>query len=282
MSGYKNFAIIGASGSIGSFITRQFLKEKAEGAVDEVVVLTREGSDTTAEDGVKVIKVDYSNHESVKNALDGIDVVISALRSAVLHLQPGIAAAAKQAGVKLFVPSEFGGVTEGATEGVLAVQANVHAQLRAIGIPYTLFYTGMWPDFIFNEFTQLDLASGKVTIGGDGNSLVSFTSRTDVARYVAYALTRLPIERLQNRAFSIAGDSTSFSEIFKQYEAKTARKLEITHIPVSELNEKLAENPQDIVSFLRKFWAVYGPLERLDNNLYPGWNPSSVANNLNL
>ena len=43
MSGYKNFAIVGA-GTLGNFVIRQFLKEKAAGAVNEVVVLTRQVS----------------------------------------------------------------------------------------------------------------------------------------------------------------------------------------------------------------------------------------------
>ena len=41
MSGYKNFAIVGA-GATGSYIVRQFLKDKAAGTVNEVVVLTRQ------------------------------------------------------------------------------------------------------------------------------------------------------------------------------------------------------------------------------------------------
>ena len=43
MSGYKNFAIVGA-GLAGSFIVRQFLMEKAAGTVNQVVVLTRQVS----------------------------------------------------------------------------------------------------------------------------------------------------------------------------------------------------------------------------------------------
>lgn len=43
MSGYKNFAIVGA-GITGSFIVRQFLKDKAAGTINEVVVLTRQVS----------------------------------------------------------------------------------------------------------------------------------------------------------------------------------------------------------------------------------------------
>jgi pyrroline-5-carboxylate reductase len=41
MSGYKNFAIVGA-GTIGNIVIRQFLKDKAAGTVNEVAVLTRQ------------------------------------------------------------------------------------------------------------------------------------------------------------------------------------------------------------------------------------------------
>jgi hypothetical protein len=41
MSGYKNFAIVGADAT-KSFVVHQFLKNKATGTVHEVVVLTRQ------------------------------------------------------------------------------------------------------------------------------------------------------------------------------------------------------------------------------------------------
>lgn len=41
MSGYTNFAVIGA-GNFGSFIIQQLLKDKAAGTVKKVVVLTRQ------------------------------------------------------------------------------------------------------------------------------------------------------------------------------------------------------------------------------------------------
>lgn len=43
MSGYKNFAVIGA-GATGSYLVRQFLKDKTAGTVNQVVVLTRQVS----------------------------------------------------------------------------------------------------------------------------------------------------------------------------------------------------------------------------------------------
>ncbi|KAF8485198.1 NAD-P-binding protein [Russula ochroleuca] len=279
MSGYTNFAVVGA-GTLGNYIIQQLLKDKAVGTVKEVVVLTRQGSKTTVQGNAKVIHVDYSNDESIKQALTGVHVVISTISGAALDVQGKIAAAAKEAGVKLFVPSDFGGITEGETEGIFGEKSNIQGQLKALGIPYAIFYTGPFADYIWASFVNLDVTSGKVSIGGDGNSQNTFTSRPDVARYVSYVLTHLPPEQLKNRAFSIAGDNKSFNEIFKAYEEKTGKKLEVTYIPVSELDARLAANPQDFPALLHKAWATVGPFQRTDNHLYPDWNPSPVIDKL--
>jgi saccharopine dehydrogenase-like NADP-dependent oxidoreductase len=47
MSGYKNFAVVGA-GQIGSYLIRQLITDKAAGTVNDVVVLTRQASFTSA------------------------------------------------------------------------------------------------------------------------------------------------------------------------------------------------------------------------------------------
>jgi hypothetical protein len=74
----------------------------------------------------------------------------------------------------------------------------------------------------------------------------------------------------------------SFNEIFKEYEAKTGKKVEVTYIPISELDAQVASNPGHSVAFLRKYWATagYGSSKKSDNYLYPDWNPSPVIDNL--
>ena len=98
-----------------------------------------------------MIPVDYTNKESLKSALTGIDVVISTIGATGFGLQVGIGEAAKEVGAKLFVPSEFGGPTEGETEGFFGLKAKVHDQLKAVGIPYVLFYTGPYADYSWNS-----------------------------------------------------------------------------------------------------------------------------------
>ncbi len=41
MSGYTNFAVVGA-GTLGTYIVQQLLNDKAAGIIQEVVVLTRQ------------------------------------------------------------------------------------------------------------------------------------------------------------------------------------------------------------------------------------------------
>ncbi|KAI0276931.1 hypothetical protein BGY98DRAFT_983307 [Russula aff. rugulosa BPL654] len=260
MTGYTKFAIVGA-GTLGNFIVQQLLKDKAAGIVKEVV-----GSKTTVQGDAKVIQVDYSNDESIKRALSGVEVVISTISGAALDVQGKIAAAAKEVDVKLFVPSDFGGITEGSTEG--------------LGYPIRCLLHWPFADYIWSSSLDLDVVSGKVSVGGDGNRQISFTSRSDIARYVSYVLTHLPPEQLKNRTFTIAGDNKSFNEIFKAYEEKTGKKLQVTYVPVSVYETKVAANPEDFPALLHKIWANSVPFQQTDNHLYPDWNPSPVIDHL--
>jgi uncharacterized protein YbjT (DUF2867 family) len=76
-----------------------------------------------------------------------VDVVICTISSSALGAQVGIAEAAKEAGIKLFVPSEYG--TAEGTPSFFDAKASVRDQLRALGLPYALFYTGPYADWIW-------------------------------------------------------------------------------------------------------------------------------------
>jgi uncharacterized protein YbjT (DUF2867 family) len=112
------------------------------------------GSTSTIQGDAKVIQVDYSNEASIMHALTGVDVVISTVPAGALDVQWKVAMAAKEVDVKLFVPSEFGGISEGASEGFLVEKANVQAQLKALGLPYTAFYTGAFADQFWEPYVS--------------------------------------------------------------------------------------------------------------------------------
>jgi hypothetical protein len=56
------------------------------------------------------------------------------------------------------------------------------------------------------RLSGLDLKSGNVTVGLDGNALNSFTTQPDIGRFVAYALTNLPRSKIERRIFRIEAE----------------------------------------------------------------------------
>jgi hypothetical protein len=57
-----------------------------------------------------------------------------------------------------------------------------------------------------------------VSVAGDGNKQISFTSSPDAARYISYVLTHLPAEQLKNRRFAIAGDNKVISDFYMAWQ----------------------------------------------------------------
>jgi uncharacterized protein YbjT (DUF2867 family) len=136
-SKYTKFAVAGgiggegpASAGVGNAITRALLKQGASVKVlargssvswhrvrgskqpGPGQLTPRRSTQTTSnaanglkEAGALVVPVDYKVHESLVTALEGVDVVVSALAGTGFPLQEHLARAAKEAGVKLFVPS---------------------------------------------------------------------------------------------------------------------------------------------------------------------------------
>jgi nucleoside-diphosphate-sugar epimerase len=130
----QSIALVGA-GKLGKYFVDVLSANKSI----PFIVLTRPGSESSKSlpGGTKLVPVDLSNADSVTAAFrdNKIDVVISTLGIAGLPSQTLIADAAKAAGVKLFVLSEFGSSDLGATEGVLGIKETHAKYLASIGLP---------------------------------------------------------------------------------------------------------------------------------------------------
>jgi hypothetical protein len=103
MAAVKNVVLIGASGNLGPSILNAFL---ANGNFN-ITVLSRLSSTATFPSSVRVVKTDY-NPESLTSAFQGQDAVVSIAGSEQLAHQQKYVDAAIAAGVKRFIPSEFG------------------------------------------------------------------------------------------------------------------------------------------------------------------------------
>lgn len=276
----SNFAILGA-GSIGTWIIEELLNYKASGVVNTVKVISRSDAIKSSNpefftNGAEFAKVDYADEATVSTIFRGVDVVFSTISSTVVDQQVALARAAKAAGVKLFVPSEYGINTEDATSGVFLAKKKFSEFLREIDLPYVKIFTGLWTDYCITPAWGWKLDEGKVAFGGSGDFQASFVHRTDIARYVGYVFTHIPPSELAWKILRIQGELTTYNKIIAAYEARTGRKLEVTRTPREALAEKASKG--DLNAFLLHEWDIRGATvgTPLTNDLYPNWNPKSV------
>jgi NmrA-like family len=99
----RTVAVAGASGNLGPAILNQLLA-----AGFTVTALTRADSRSTFPSAVKVVPVDYDSLDSLTAALKGQDALVSTLATLAIGAQIRLIDAAIAAGVKRFIPSEFG------------------------------------------------------------------------------------------------------------------------------------------------------------------------------
>jgi len=271
MSGFKNFAVVGA-GDLGSFIIEELLRHVAGGSVSNVIALTRssKGYDDLKAKGAVFKAVDYSSQTNLVAAFQDIDVVICTLGGQQLTLQIPLSNAAKEAGVKHFVLSEFGLPTIGKTDGIFGSH----------------FWTGPFTDWFFDDHPDwaFDLPNDKVIVRGSGNVPVSWTSRLDIARYTVYVLTHVSRDQLKNRPFPMEGERRTINQILEEYQARTGKKLQITYESTEFLEKQVKEHPDDQLNGLIGLFFL--ELERGDgqtgtpeevNKYWPEFNPTRVV-----
>jgi hypothetical protein len=170
----------------------------------------KESNKKLVEQGVIIKPFDVSA-EDASSLLKGIDVVIATPAAQGVPLQPQLVRAAAAAGVKLFVPAEWGGEDEDSP--FHGFKESVRADAAKLGLPTASFFSGIWVDRL--PMFGWDLAHGKLTIRGDGEAPISFTSTDDVARFAAHTLVHAPREALENKKLYFEADrivSASFDQ----------------------------------------------------------------------
>ena len=107
-SGFKNrienVAIVGATGSVGEYITKHLLQNGKH----TVTAITRAESKSKMPEGVKVAKVDYDDQNSLVQALKGQDALIITMSTGKLEQSDKLIDAAAEAKVGWIMPNEYG------------------------------------------------------------------------------------------------------------------------------------------------------------------------------
>ncbi|KAF9022215.1 NAD(P)-binding protein [Hymenopellis radicata] len=273
MSSTRTIAVLGY-GNIGKPIVEAL---SAAGAV--VLVLSRDASKLSGVPSTaRAFSVDYADEVKLGGLFKehSVDIVVSTLTpSAVSDVQVAVARAAKKAGVKLFVPSEYGISTEGHTGDSLFGAKNASAaQIQALGLPTARIMTGYFMEFI--PFVTSDAKKpGEFVIAGNGDVKFTATAASDIAGYIAHILTTRSFADLNNSIHLIEGQSLTFNEVAALYNKKPtyvavdAIEHPVQRVLLTALNAGWAKTGFDITKPDAPF-EVVDARSRSSNALWPG------------
>ncbi|KAI1458848.1 putative oxidoreductase CipA-like protein [Annulohypoxylon moriforme] len=190
MSTISKVAVAGASGAFGLPVVNQLLEDGFK-----VTVLVRKGTNHTFPSGVTITEVDYESPTTLTKALTGQDAVVSVVGFAGLSQQIPLVEAAVKAGVKRFIPSEYGGDAENEKISQLpmfTIKKTTKELLKkeaAQGkITYTLISNGPFLDMAMQYGMFVNLKEKKIKLWDGGERPYSTTTVADAARAVSGVL----------------------------------------------------------------------------------------------
>jgi len=139
-----------------------------------------------------VVEVDYTSLESLTAALKGIDGVVSTVGGTAIDNQTILIDAAIAAGVKRFIPSEYGSVTTNPKLEALPLYASMfktkqylQEKAKAGKLTWTVLACGAFLEFLFGGPSFLDFVNHKATLFDEGDNRMSSTSLLNVGKAIA-------------------------------------------------------------------------------------------------
>lgn len=253
-------ALAGATTGLGLTILRHLATSPTN--THTLVLLSRTPQPEWTARGVLVRPVDYTSHESLTTALQGVHTVLSVIGGSATALRDGqlaLIAAAKQAGVRRFAPSEF--ALRGGTYGIelYAGKREVWEAVMVSGMEFTRFSCGLFLGLLGTGTPKdvsevgaregaasgeeealggvrpwnfvVNLRAGTADLPGDGAGKVVFTDTRDVGSFVeaALGLKRWPEE------LGMRGDLVDWKEVVGMLEEVQGRNFLVRENSVEEM-----------------------------------------------
>ncbi|MCB5275410.1 hypothetical protein BJG92_02958 [Arthrobacter sp. SO5] len=202
--------VAGATGDLGHRIVRELLAANPEAFVR---VLTRPGGGTAQtmygeRDRVEIREAAYTDHVGLVEALSGAEIVVSAVsgaRSVILDAQQALLAAAVEAGVTRFIPSDYSAdyrrVTPGSNRN-FELRREFAGDLDATPLHVTSVLNGAFADMLTGQAPMILFRRHKILYWSSPDQLLDFTTKDDVARTVAH----VAMDDAAPRVVEVAGD----------------------------------------------------------------------------
>ncbi|HEY3368188.1 MAG TPA: complex I NDUFA9 subunit family protein [Symbiobacteriaceae bacterium] len=236
--------VTGGTGFIGSHVVKRLLSKG-----HDVVVMSRKPGRTPAVPGVEVRPGDIADPASLRQAMAGIDVVVSTVQfpnHPVENPRKGYTymavdgegtirqvEAARAAGVKRFLYMSGAGTRAGQTAPWFLAKLKAEAAVRGSGIPYTVFRPS-WvygpEDRSLNKFVAFARLLPFIPVIGDGQGKVQPVFVDDLAEAVAASVGS---SRAINQTYEIGGpEALTMDEIIRTMLSAMGKRKPLVHHPV--------------------------------------------------
>ncbi|KAF2093892.1 NAD(P)-binding protein [Rhizodiscina lignyota] len=231
---FKNIAVIGGGGNLSPAVVNGLI-QSPHGY--NVSVISRESSTYKPPVGVEQLKTDYS-HDSLVAVFKGKDVVISTVAGHAIPDQIRIVDAAIDAGVKRFVPSEFGSDTSNEVGLQLFTfwsqkdKVRKYLDSKKDQIEWTAFFNGFFFDWgIKVGFIPFNTATKTATIYPKYKDVTFSTTTLDmIGLAVAQALSPAHAPKTANKIVYVRSFTTTMSELLQNFEELTGEKWIIEEV----------------------------------------------------
>ncbi|KAG8841780.1 hypothetical protein FRB91_004686 [Serendipita sp. 411] len=237
---YTKIVQVGAGGNLGVPVHKALA---SSGKFDITVVGRKDSTFVSPFPDVKVVKVDFSDHSALVNALKGNEAVVLTLGDLPTLEQNSkyIIDAAIEAGVKRVIPSEFGNDLvhlPGSTQQVFRPKLQVAKYLKEKEneIEWTIITTGPFFDWGLQVgFLGFDIPNRKVFLFSGGTSRSNFTTLPNIAQAVVGVLSS-PTQ-FANRDVRVHDFYVSQQEIKAVLEEVTGDSFAVEDIDVAKQEE---------------------------------------------
>ncbi len=221
-------AITGATGNLGRLVIQRLKTRISAESVVGLARSTARGSDL----GVPVRHADYSDPETLAQALSGVDTLLlisssEVGRRTVQHRN--VIEAAKQQNVKWIVYTSL--LHADASPLSLAEEhRQTEAELKASGIPFTILRNGWYTE---NYTASVPAAvAGGAFLGSAGAGRISSAARVDYAEAAVEVLTT---EGHIAKTYELAGDNAyTLSELAAEISRQTGKDIPYKDLPESD------------------------------------------------
>jgi NADH dehydrogenase len=192
MTALGRILVAGGSGQLGSVITRDLL---AGGVPVRALARRSEPLRALADAGAEVIAADLTDARATREALDGVDQIISTANNVMgtgassphrvdVRAYWTLLAAARETGVRRLIHVSAREITPDSVVDFFRVKSAVDEVVRTGGVPFVLLqftaFMDVWAGVVLGDAAR----PGTATLFGGGTRVMNFIAVEDVSRFV--------------------------------------------------------------------------------------------------